>query len=120
MLKLHESRLKRRYADVVVHRLLGAAIGLERLPEPARDRDALRALADNLNTRHRNAQVAPFAGQCRAPPPAISFLLPHLPSLVTSLLSLVVPATFPGEGCMHGTGVCWHGWGLLPTLEGAW
>ena len=43
---------------MVVHRLLAAAIGLERLPDQARDRDALRALCDNLNARHRNAQMA--------------------------------------------------------------
>ena len=47
-----------RYADVVVHRLLAAAIELERLPDQARDREALRALCDNLNARHRNAQMA--------------------------------------------------------------
>ena len=43
---------------MVVHRLLAAAIGLERLPDQARDCDALRALCDNLNARHRNAQMA--------------------------------------------------------------
>ncbi|EFJ53011.1 hypothetical protein VOLCADRAFT_55673 [Volvox carteri f. nagariensis] len=48
----------RRYADVVVHRLLGAAIGLEPLPDSARDKDALRDCSDNLNKRHRNAQMA--------------------------------------------------------------
>ncbi|CAL5222204.1 g4534 [Coccomyxa viridis] len=48
----------RRYADVVVHRLLAAAIGLNRLPEDAKDGDRLHALAGNLNLRHRNAQMA--------------------------------------------------------------
>jgi exosome complex exonuclease DIS3/RRP44 len=48
----------RRYADVVVHRLLAALIGVDPLPEAARDRAALRASADNLNARHRNAQMA--------------------------------------------------------------
>ena len=47
-----------RYADVVVHRLLAAALGLNRLPEDARDREKLAALADNINVRHRNAQMA--------------------------------------------------------------
>ncbi|KAI8464454.1 MAG: hypothetical protein J3K34DRAFT_526194 [Monoraphidium minutum] len=48
----------RRYADVVVHRLLGALLGLAPLPDAVRDRDALRGCADNLNARHRNAQMA--------------------------------------------------------------
>ncbi|KAG2423316.1 hypothetical protein HXX76_015463 [Chlamydomonas incerta] len=48
----------RRYADVVVHRLLGAAIGLEPLPDSARDKEALHNCSDNLNKRHRNAQMA--------------------------------------------------------------
>ena len=47
-----------RYADVVVHRLLAAALNLNRLPEDARDREKLAALADNINLRHRNAQMA--------------------------------------------------------------
>ncbi|GFR51506.1 hypothetical protein Agub_g13921 [Astrephomene gubernaculifera] len=48
----------RRYADVVVHRLLAAAIGLEALPDSARDKEALHGCTDNLNKRHRNAQMA--------------------------------------------------------------
>ncbi|KAJ9518542.1 hypothetical protein QJQ45_018546, partial [Haematococcus lacustris] len=47
-----------RYADVVVHRLLAASLQLEPLPDSARDRAALRACAENLNTRHHNAQLA--------------------------------------------------------------
>ena len=46
------------YADVVVHRLLGSLLGLAPLPEAVRDREALRACADNMNARHRNAQMA--------------------------------------------------------------
>ncbi|MEW5299944.1 MAG: hypothetical protein WDW36_002913 [Sanguina aurantia] len=48
----------RRYADVVVHRLLAAAIGLDPLPDRARDRASLRVCSDNINKRHRNAQLA--------------------------------------------------------------
>ncbi len=48
----------RRYADVVVHRLLAASLNLAPLPAKARDRAALHGLADNLNGRHRNAQFA--------------------------------------------------------------
>ena len=47
-----------RYADVLVHRLLAASLGLAPLPESARDQAGVRALTDNLNTRHRNAQMA--------------------------------------------------------------
>lgn len=47
-----------RYADVLVHRLLGASLGLAPLPDSARDRAGVHALTDNLNLRHRNAQMA--------------------------------------------------------------
>lgn len=43
---------------MVVHRLLAASLGLSRLPEDAREREKLAALSDNINTRHRNAQMA--------------------------------------------------------------
>lgn len=41
-----------------MHRLLAASLGLAPLPESARDRAGVHALTDNLNTRHRNAQMA--------------------------------------------------------------
>lgn len=47
----------RRYADVIVHRVLMAALGLRPLPDALRDRELMRGVVDNLNTRHRNAQV---------------------------------------------------------------
>jgi exosome complex exonuclease DIS3/RRP44 len=48
----------RRYADVVVHRLLNAALGLEPLDGSFENADALRETADNVNVRHRNSQGA--------------------------------------------------------------
>lgn len=50
----------RRYADVVVHRLVLAAIGQDRegLPESLRAPDGVRDQADRLNERHRAAQLA--------------------------------------------------------------
>ncbi|KAI3428619.1 hypothetical protein D9Q98_007442 [Chlorella vulgaris] len=48
----------RRYADVLVHRVLMAALGLRPLPESLRDRELMHGVVDNLNTRHRNAQMA--------------------------------------------------------------
>lgn len=48
----------RRYADVMVHRLLAAAIGLEPLPAACEDLQRTRELTDNLNRRHVNAQHA--------------------------------------------------------------
>ncbi|EPS71662.1 hypothetical protein M569_03096, partial [Genlisea aurea] len=48
----------RRYADVVVHRLLAASLGISRLPDAFQDRNRLSSVADNLNNRHRNAQKA--------------------------------------------------------------
>ncbi len=37
----------------MVHRLLSAALGLEPLPESAKEEESLRLVTDNLNTRHR-------------------------------------------------------------------
>ncbi|KAF8409900.1 hypothetical protein HHK36_002418 [Tetracentron sinense] len=48
----------RRYADVIVHRLLAAALGIYKLPPIFQDRPQLTIIADNLNYRHRNAQMA--------------------------------------------------------------
>ncbi|KAK9129204.1 hypothetical protein Sjap_009691 [Stephania japonica] len=48
----------RRYADVVVHRLLAAALGISKLPPIFQDGPQLTCIADNLNYRHRNAQMA--------------------------------------------------------------
>eukprot|EP00611_Tribonema_gayanum_P002124 TRINITY_DN1155_c0_g3_i2.p1 TRINITY_DN1155_c0_g3~~TRINITY_DN1155_c0_g3_i2.p1 ORF type:complete len:1007 (+),score=329.82 TRINITY_DN1155_c0_g3_i2:263-3283(+) len=48
----------RRYADVLVHRLLGAAIGVGSLPLALMDKGYLHDLMDNLNRRHRAAQLA--------------------------------------------------------------
>jgi exosome complex exonuclease DIS3/RRP44 len=46
-----------RYADVVVHRLLAAAIGVAPLPEALMSKGKLHDLADNMNRRHKAAQV---------------------------------------------------------------
>ncbi|GMJ07855.1 Rrp44 homolog A, EMBRYO DEFECTIVE 2763 [Hibiscus trionum] len=48
----------RRYADVIVHRLLAASLGIDKLPPVFQDRAQLTSIADNLNYRHRNAQMA--------------------------------------------------------------
>ena len=48
----------RRYADILVHRLLAASLDLQPLPESACDKDRLKDVTDNLNVRHRNAQFA--------------------------------------------------------------
>ena len=42
----------------MVHRLLAASLKLIDLPESSKDRDSVKGLADNLNVRHRNAQMA--------------------------------------------------------------
>ncbi|XP_060193926.1 exosome complex exonuclease RRP44 homolog A [Lycium barbarum] len=48
----------RRYADVIVHRLLAASLGIYKLPGVFQDRSKLTSISDNLNYRHRNAQMA--------------------------------------------------------------
>ncbi|KAI1006907.1 Exosome complex exonuclease [Podosphaera aphanis] len=48
----------RRYADLVVHRQLAAAINYEPLDASVRSRGKLEAVCKNINVRHRNAQQA--------------------------------------------------------------
>ena len=48
----------RRYADVVVHRVLMAVLGLQPLPDGLRDKEFMHQVVDNLNVRHKNAQHA--------------------------------------------------------------
>ncbi|KAL9648476.1 hypothetical protein ABK040_014096 [Willaertia magna] len=48
----------RRYADVIVHRLLGAAIGIYPLTPKLTDREYSRRLMQNLNRRNRFAQYS--------------------------------------------------------------
>ena len=48
----------RRYADICVHRLLAAAIGVDPLPIHLSSKSYLHDLAANMNRRHRAAQLA--------------------------------------------------------------
>lgn len=48
----------RRYSDVIVHRLLAASLGIQKLPTVFQDGPQLNSIAENLNYRHRNAQMA--------------------------------------------------------------
>lgn len=48
----------RRYADLVAHRQLAAAIGYEPVAPSVRSRGRLEAVCRNINVRHRNAQLA--------------------------------------------------------------
>lgn len=48
----------RRYADIVVHRLLAASIGVQPLPPHLASKSYLHDLAANMNRRHRAAQLA--------------------------------------------------------------
>jgi exosome complex exonuclease DIS3/RRP44 len=48
----------RRYADLLVHRLLSASIGVESLPEAMCNKTNLNTLCDRLNMRNRNARNA--------------------------------------------------------------
>lgn len=48
----------RRYADIVAHRQLAGAIGYEPLHQTHYIKNKLEAICDNINFRHRNAQLA--------------------------------------------------------------
>ncbi|ETS87484.1 Exosome complex exonuclease dis3 [Pestalotiopsis fici W106-1] len=48
----------RRYADLVAHRQLAAAIDYEPMHPAVRSRGKLEAVCKNINVRHRNAQLA--------------------------------------------------------------
>eukprot|EP00210_Caulerpa_lentillifera_P005441 g5203.t1 len=48
----------RRYADVLVHRLLSAALGLTPMQECFSNSEYMKDLIRNLNIRHKNAQLA--------------------------------------------------------------
>lgn len=48
----------RRYADICVHRLLAAAIGVSPLPVHLSSKSYLHDLTANMNRRHRSAQLA--------------------------------------------------------------
>ncbi|KAI9739011.1 MAG: exosome catalytic subunit dis3 [Claussenomyces sp. TS43310] len=48
----------RRYADLVAHRQLAAAIDYEALDASVRSKGRLEAVVKNINVRHRNAQMA--------------------------------------------------------------
>ena len=48
----------RRYADIIVHRQLSAAIGFEELHTSLRDRGGLEDVCRNINYRHRMGQMA--------------------------------------------------------------
>ncbi|KAI0485300.1 mitotic control protein dis3 [Xylariaceae sp. FL0804] len=48
----------RRYADLVAHRQLAAAVDYEPAHPAARSRGRLEAVCANINSRHRNAQLA--------------------------------------------------------------
>lgn len=48
----------RRYADLVAHRQLAAAIGYEQLDPSLHSKHKLEGICKNINVRHRNAQMA--------------------------------------------------------------
>ena len=48
----------RRYADIIVHRLLGCAIGVYSLPDSIMDKDGMRVVMVEINKRNRMSQYA--------------------------------------------------------------
>merc|ERR1712187_113953 len=48
----------RRYADILVHRLLAGAMGISPLPELLQSKPSITEQCDKINLRHRNAQWA--------------------------------------------------------------
>ena len=57
-LTCHIFTVRNSYADVCVHRLLAAAIGVAPLPVHLSSKSYLHDLAANMNRRHRSAQLA--------------------------------------------------------------
>jgi len=47
----------RRYADIVVHRLLASSLGIDPLPAAVQDRERVHDMAETINHRHRMAQL---------------------------------------------------------------
>jgi exosome complex exonuclease DIS3/RRP44 len=47
----------RRYADIVVHRLLASSMGLTPLPTAIQDKTRVHEMAETINHRHRMAQL---------------------------------------------------------------
>ena len=48
----------RRYADVLVHRLLAASIGISKLPDSLQTKTAIHNQCDTMNMKHKMAQLA--------------------------------------------------------------
>lgn len=69
----HSRRGPRRYADVVVHRLLATALRYTALPSELERKESIRAICETINKRNHAAQLVTFT--------AVPCLLPALQCL---------------------------------------
>ena len=91
----------RRYADVVVHRLLAATLRIAPLPGSYDDPSASRELAANLNKRHLNSQLAGRASAALHTHIFFQGKLVVEPAMVMSLQSGAVTVLVPRFGVEH-------------------
>ncbi|KAF4669007.1 exosome catalytic subunit dis3 [Perkinsus chesapeaki] len=76
----------RRYADILVHRLLMASLGIRPLPDELNDKTAVTQQCDKINFRHRNAQ---FAGRASAELHTYLYFKKNGPSVADAVITRI-------------------------------
>lgn len=103
----------RRYADVVVHRQLAAAIEYENLPPSHFVKSNLDSITDNINIRHRNAQFAGrasveyYVGQMLKKQDTSQLLEGYIVKVFSNGVSVLVPK-YGLESVVRVEDICEH------------